>query len=76
MKLSTIGGSYTGGTGWQRDIRAQTTSHMIRAFACYGTPTGSHIGFWYTRSGAVRGVNLRIGRRYVGPCLTMLVHWR
>ncbi len=76
MRISTIGGSYIGGTGWQRDVRVETANHMARAFACYGTPPGSHIGLWFTRAGTVRGINLRIGRRYVGPCLTMLVHWR
>jgi len=72
--LTTMGGHYPG--GWQRDIRVQTTNHMGRVFAAYGTPPGSHIGVWRTRAGAVRGVNLRVGRRMVGPCLTLLVHWR
>jgi hypothetical protein len=46
-------------------------------FALYvGSPPGSHIGFWRTRVDTMRGVNLRIGRRYTGPCLTVFVHTR
>ena len=48
----------------------------VRVAAYYGSPPGSHIGFWRTRAGTVHGWNLRIGKRYVGPCLTLLVHTR
>ncbi len=75
VTVSTSGGPDIGG-GWQRDVRVETASHMVRAFACYGIPSGSHIGVWRTRAYGVCGINLRIGRRIIGPCLTLLIHWR
>lgn len=48
----------------------------IRLAAYYGRPPGSHIGLWRTRVDPLYGLNLRIGKRYVGPCLTMFVHFR
>jgi hypothetical protein len=46
-------------------------------FAVYvGSPPGSHIGFWRTCVGTMRGINLRVGRRYIGPCVTVFVHTR
>ena len=48
----------------------------FRLFAAYGTPPGSHIGFWRTRYGTLSGWNLRVGKRYSGPCLTLLAHTR
>lgn len=47
----------------------------LRVGAFYGSPPGSHIGLWRTNYHGLKGLNLRIGRRYVGPCLTVLVHW-
>jgi hypothetical protein len=46
----------------------------VRFAVYYGTPPGSHIGVWRTHWGDLRGLNVRIGRRYVGPCLTAFVH--
>lgn len=44
-------------------------------FAVYvGQPPGSHIGFWRTKWGTLSGLNLRVGRRFRNPCVTMFVH--
>lgn len=60
------------------DVRlvSRRTGGFWRVSAYWGTPPGSHIGFWRTRFGAVRGFNYRFGRRINGPCLTILTHWR
>ncbi|MFY1595464.1 hypothetical protein [Micromonospora sp. WMMD737] len=58
------------------DIVIKTTGRWLRLAVYYGTPPGSHIGFWRTRYGTLRGWNLRLGKRYVGPCLTAFVHTR
>lgn len=60
--------------GWEADLRLTTRRRWYRVGAFYGTPPGSSIGLWRTRWGTLRGLNLRIGRRYVGPCLTLLAH--
>lgn len=49
--------------GWRR----------FRLGAYYGPPPGSHIGLWRTPG---LGWNLRVGKRYLGPCLTLLAHTR
>lgn len=61
---------------WQRggDIRFRTARRWLRLAAYYGEPPGSHIGFWRTRYGSLSGWNLRLGKRIVGPCLTVFVH--
>ena len=59
------------------DIVIRTRRRWLRLAVYYGTPPGSHIGFWRTRggfSGSLRGWNLRVGKRYSGPCLTAFVH--
>lgn len=58
------------------DVVIEAFGHWVRLALYYGSPPGSHIGLWRTRAGAVRGVNLRVGRRYTGPALTLLVHTR
>ena len=61
------------------DLVVETRRRWIRFAAYYGQPPGSHIGLWRTRSGfsgAMKGLNLRIGKRYVGPTLTVFVHTR
>lgn len=61
------------------DVIIRTGRRWLRLAAYYGSPPGSHIGFWRTRgglSGSLRGWNLRIGKRYVGPCLTAFAHTR
>jgi hypothetical protein len=45
----------------------------IRFVAVYGEPPGSHFGFWRTRYGSLRGINLRVGKRYI-KTLTLFVH--
>jgi hypothetical protein len=61
------------------DLIVEMFGRWVR-FALYvGSPPGSHIGFWRTRggfTGEMQGLNLRIGRRYIGPCLTVFVHTR
>ncbi len=65
---------------WLPINRLNRDRWRFRVAGFYGSPPGSHIGVWRTKwpSGAstLHGVNLRFGRRYVGPCLTLLVHWR
>jgi hypothetical protein len=46
----------------------------IRFAAYYGTPPGSRIGLWRTRAYGLYGLNLRVGKRITGPCLTTFVH--
>jgi hypothetical protein len=69
---------YANHPGEQREagVVFTTRRRWLRLFAAYGTPPGSHIGLWRTDTGTVHGWNLRIGRRYVGPCLTLLTHTR
>lgn len=56
------------------DLVIETLGRWVRFAAYYGTPPGSHIGLWRTSVDDLRGLNLRIGRRYRGPCLTVFVH--
>jgi hypothetical protein len=63
-------------TQHEAEIVLTTRRRWVRLFATYGEPPGSHIGLWHTNTGTVHGWNLRIGRRYVGPCLTLLAHTR
>ena len=58
------------------DWRFERLGRWLRIAAYYGSPPGSHIGFWRTRAGTVRGWNLRVGKRYIGPCLTLMIHTR
>lgn len=62
-------GSQRGG-----DVVVESRSRRLRLGAYYGEPPGSHIGYWRTRMGAMRGWNLRVGKRYSGPCLTLFLH--
>lgn len=58
------------------DLVIEAFGRWVR-FAVYaGSPAGSHIGLWRTRWGALRGLNFRIGRRCIGPCMTIFVHTR
>ena len=70
---------------WHRDwtpeqkgggVRLNLRRRWIRVAAYYGQPPGSHIGLWRTRVDDLSGLNLRIGRRYIGPCVTALIHTR
>lgn len=58
------------------DVVFSGQRRWVRFAAYYGTPPGSYIGFWRTRVDDFRGLNLRLGRRFSGPCLTMFVHTR
>ena len=58
------------------DVRLSRRDQWIRLGVFYGTPPGSHIGLWRTRYDDLYGWNLRIGRRYTGPCVTLVLHWR
>lgn len=55
-------------------VVVQRPTRWWRAALILGTPPGSHIGLWRTRWGELRGINYRIGRRYIGPCLTVFLH--
>jgi hypothetical protein len=72
MKIETRGERNPSQIGG--DIVVTVLRRWIRFAAYYGEPPGSHIGFWRTRWGTLSGWNLRVGRRYVGPCLTVFVH--
>lgn len=75
MKIETRGERNADQRGG--DIRIETRRRWLRLAVYYGTPPGSRIGFWRTGggfSGSLRGWNVRVGRRYVGPCLTVFVH--
>lgn len=58
------------------DLVIEIGPRWFRFAAYFGTPPGSHIGYWRTRVEDMRGVNLRLGRRYTGPCLTLFIHTR
>jgi hypothetical protein len=58
------------------ELVIRVPGRWLRLFAAYGTPPGSNIGLWHTQMSEVHGWNLRIGRRYVGPCMTLLAHTR
>ena len=61
---------------WGGDARISGSRRWVRLALYIGTPPGSHIGFWRTRVADLRGWNLRIGRRYAGPTLTLMLHTR
>jgi hypothetical protein len=58
------------------EVRVDVPGRWVRLVANVGVPPGSHIGLWRTAADDLRGINLRLGRRYVGPCLTLLAHTR
>lgn len=58
------------------DVRTVLFDRWWRIALFYGQPPGSHIGLWRTRVDGLEGINLRIGRRYTGPCLTLFIHTR
>lgn len=62
--------------GFEASLVVRVGRRWVRVGAFYGPPPGSHIGLWRTRSGTLRGLNVRLGRRYVGPCLTLIAHTR
>jgi hypothetical protein len=56
------------------DIVVEAFGRWVRFAVYVGTPPGSHIGIWRTDWCGLKGLNLRVGRRYVGPCVTAFVH--
>lgn len=58
------------------DVVVRTDRRWLRFVVYVGTPPGSRIGFWRTWAYGLRGWNVRVGKRYVGPCLTAFVHTR
>lgn len=56
------------------DLSIDTLGRWVRICVAIGTPPGSHIGLWRTNGYGLRGLNLRIGRRIAGPCLTVFIH--
>lgn len=61
---------------WGGDIRIVLFDRWWRAALYFGQPPGSHIGLWRTRTDGLQGINLRVGHRYIGPCLTVFIHTR
>lgn len=57
------------------DLVIEVSGRWIRFAAYFGVPPGSRIGLWRTRFDDMRGVNLRIGKRY-RKTLTVFVHTR
>jgi hypothetical protein len=55
------------------EIKVTTRNRWTRFVATFGTPPGSHIGFWRTNWFSLKGWNLRVGRRYQ-TCLTLFIH--
>lgn len=80
----TASGEWTGGHACPVDhgnrggsVALTVAGRWWVRFALYvGSPPGSHIGVWLTRWPPLYGANVRIGRRYVGPCVTAFVHAR
>lgn len=62
--------------GFESSIVFLFGRRWIRFGAFYGSPPGSHIGLWRTNAFGLRGLNLRVGKRYIGPCFTLLAHTR
>lgn len=58
------------------DVVLTGLGRWVRGAVYLGTPPGSHIGLWRTQYGPLQGLNLRVGRQYLGPCLTLFVHTR
>lgn len=56
------------------DVVVEAFGRWVRVALYVGTPPGSHIGIWRTSWGELKGLNVRVGRRYVGPCVTAFVH--
>jgi hypothetical protein len=71
-------GQWVRGRVWpvDYDIVFEAFGRWVRFALYFGSPPGSHIGLWRTGWGELSGINLRIGRRYIGPCLTVFVHTR
>ncbi|MFI6909696.1 hypothetical protein ACIBKY_51135 [Nonomuraea sp. NPDC050394] len=55
------------------DVVVVVGRRWMRAAIYFGQPPGSRIGVWVTRADRVRGVNVRVGKRYI-RCLTILLH--
>jgi len=59
------------------EVVLRTRSRWLRFFAARDREaTWPRYGFWRTRGCEVRGVNLRVGAKFPGPCVVALVHWR
>lgn len=71
-----LGKSHARYTEWEATLVFLFGRRWLRFGAFWGAPPGSHIGFWRTRVDNLRGLNLRVGKRCVGPCFTVLAHTR
>lgn len=58
------------------DVRLTLGGRRIRAAVYAGAAPGSHRGVWRTRRGALRGWNLRIGRRRSVTTFVHLYPWQ
>lgn len=56
------------------DLVVQALGWWVRLAVYAGSPPGSHIGVWRTRWCGLYGLNVRVGRRYIGPCVTAFIH--
>jgi hypothetical protein len=55
-------------------LRLTLPGRWFRVAVFYGTPPGSHMGFWRTRVDTLRGWNYRVGT--IRRCATVLLHTR
>lgn len=55
------------------EILVDVPGWRFRSHMAWGVPLGARMGIWNTssRSMRLRGFSLRVGRRMVGPCLTL-----
>lgn len=66
----TLGQSYG-------ELVVRTRKRWLRFFVAYDDKAPwPRYGFWRTRGWEVRGVNLRVGAKFPGPCVTVAVFWR
>lgn len=77
--FSSGGRDRRGRVDWDVNLAVTVGPLWGRVMLAYGAPPGSRIGVWITRggfTGRLRGINVRVGRRYTGPCVTALAHFR
>lgn len=54
------------------NVRCTVRGRWFRAAVYWGSAPGTHMGFWRTDTGTLKGWNYRVGR--LDRCLTALVH--
>lgn len=59
------------------EVVVRTRRRWVRFFVAHDQKAPwPRYGLWRTRGCEVRGVNLRLGAKFPGPCVVALVHWR